>query len=218
MRFLWGLVFCGLMIASEEWKKNPFVLQNPDTFLWNFKEKSNIFDLIPFAPPKELQRFPYKMHSYLEPPIEPLIPQVMPNPWQAPPYIFIPDPVYEMDLVISYQFLLKNEVPQGEKYDISKPTHAIDKNKVMDYSCEIDVALNDDEIPSVLEVLIPYVLRLQKEQVLECLYKSGVQVREDSYSNKNYLNNKIVFALPPKWVRVSLQNGFLLIKVFKEKK
>lgn len=193
-------------------------MQNPDTFLWDFQERYDNFELIPFAPPPFLFGFPYKMNTYLQPPLTPLIPQVQPKEWKIPPLDFTPDEIYELDLVVSYQFLIKNEIPQGEKYNISKPVSPIGANKIMDYSCDIDVSLDDDiEIPNVLDILLPYILRQHKDEVLECLYKGGVQLREDSYSNKNNLKNKTLFTLPPKWVRVSLQNGFLILKVFKEK-
>ncbi|STP12764.1 periplasmic protein [Helicobacter mustelae] len=49
----------------------------------------------------------------------------------------------EKDYVISYQFLLKNEVPQGEKYNLSVPVSAM-RGRVLDYTCEIDVNVTED--------------------------------------------------------------------------
>ncbi|CBG40137.1 Putative periplasmic protein [Helicobacter mustelae 12198] len=211
-------IFC-VGLFAQNWKQNPLVLQNPDTFLWDKKSHPNLpFDTPLFSPPSSLWKgWRYPMDTYLQPPFSPLIPQVIPHPWFLPEMPPPKEVMLEKDYVISYQFLLKNEVPQGEKYNLSVPVSAM-RGRVLDYTCEIDVNVTEDvEQPGLFSALLSYLLRQHKDDVLECLYKSGVKLREDSAGDKNAIQNKILFTLPPTWVRASLQNGYLILKIFKEK-
>lgn len=215
------ITFCLFIVclnANSMWKDNSSVLQNQDTLMFDFHsfEDSSIKE--PFTPPDFLKNTPLQKNHLLELPREPIIPQINPDPLKVPDIEFKPDDIFEKDFIVSYKFLLKDEVPVGEKYNISEPLVSM-KNPSFIYQCSIDVFLDDDMSGmGVLDMLLKELLQYHKEDVLECLYKSGVEVKDESMSNNNASKNKTLFTLLPKRIRVSLQNGFLIIKVFKENK
>lgn len=206
------------IFASDLWKQNPLVIQNNDALFFNFSQNGGAFDTEPFYPPKSLFIMPLQKGYFLDSLETPLIPQVNPSPLKIPEMVLKPEPIFEKDFIVSYKLLLKNQVPKGEKYNISEPLQAMKKSMVLDYQCSLDVFLSDDiDVPDVLDILLKELLLQHKDEVLDCLYKSGVRVRDDSLSNQNVAQSKTLLVLPPKWVKVSLQNSFLIIKVFKEK-
>ena len=197
----------------ESWKDNSLVLQNPD-MLQNgggFLLENQNFS-IPFVP--SFKNLSYPQRSYLQPPLIPLIPNVIPLPLDPSDYTLKEQLPYRKDFIISYQLLIQNEVPTGDKYDISEPL--VKKNLQMSYECEIDVGLeHDDEIPEVLDILLKILLKQNKDRVLECLYKSGVKVRDDGVSQKNMSQNKVLFTLPPTYIRAGIEDGYLKLWVLK---
>lgn len=205
-------------IKIADWKDNPPVLQNPDSLFGipdSYKELNENGDLIPFYPP-----FPYKQRYDLNYYLEPLnlIPNVLPSPLPMPSTTLEKPQVYHKDFIISYQFLLKNEIPQGEKFNISEPL--VSRKMNVNYECEIDNRVVDEDYDedAVLDILLKLLLEYHKDEVLECLYKSGVVLREDAITEQNRSNNKTLFSLPPTYIRTSLENGFLKVLVLKSPK
>lgn len=198
-----------------DWKHNEPVLQNPDS-IFNIPDISNMpYDNStkePLAPPFKYTPY-YGLGSYLEP--SGLLPNVLPPSIAIPPMILEKVKPYQKDFIISYQFLLKNEMPSGEKFSISEPM--VNRQMSVSYECKIDSVVNEDfDDDGVLDILLKLLLEYHRDEVLECLYKSGVMLREDGISEKNRSNNKTLFSLPPTYVRTSLENGFLKILVLEK--
>ncbi len=204
-----------LSLQPIKWKDNAPVLQNPDS-IFNTPDISNMLDenaiKEPFAPPFKYIPY-YGLGSYLEP--SGILPNIIPPSIAIPPMILEKVKPYQKDFIISYQFLLKNEMPIGEKFSISEPM--VNRQMSVSYECKIDSAINEDfDDDSVLGILLKLLLEYHKDEVLECLYKTGILLREDGISEKNRSNNKILFSLPPTYVRTSLENGFLKILVLEK--
>ncbi|WP_104697800.1 MULTISPECIES: hypothetical protein [unclassified Helicobacter] len=220
MKKIFFLFLTIYFFTSDTGAQNLDTIQSSDSLLFNINQgKEELLATEPFDPPRFLFEAPLQKKYLLEPPKEPLIPQINPTSLKVPDLVLKPEPIFEKDFIISYKFLLNNQIPQGEKYNISEPLRTMKKNMVLDYQCSVDIFLSDDiEVPDVLDILLKELLWSHKDEVLDCLYKSGVKIRDDGFSNQNMAQSKTLLVLPPKWVRVSLQNGFLIIKVFKEKK
>lgn len=218
-----GVLVFGLALSlglASSWKQPSLPLQNQDALLLPLPEapKDSSYELEPFFLPEYLRQDYLQNNPFTKPLEEPLIPQVLPQPLPMPKE-HTPPPIYEKDFIIAYKFLTKDEVPQGEKYSISEPLTPLKPSMKLEYQCQIDVAVGDDiEMPEVLDILLKDLLGHYKEEVLDCLYKSGVKIEADSLVVDNKTKNKTLLSILPTRTRASLQNGFLILKVFKEQK
>lgn len=110
--------------------------------------------------------------------------------------------------IISYAFLMKNEIPVGEKYNISIPITP--KVSTTEYSCRINIKspVSDDE-----EHYLKKLLQEHKNDVVNCLQKTGVSIRSDEIRKELATKTQTVFRIPPTRVHTWLDNGFLIIDV-----
>lgn len=147
-----------------------------------------------------------------------MIPNVIPSPLPLPEN-FAPIPEHKKIFIISYELLLKNDVATGEKYSISEPLKA--RMLKPDYTCEIDNTLEEDldfESPELIDMYLKLLLQTHKDEVLECLYKSGVKLRDDGVSEGFRAKSKTFFSLPPTFVQASLKEGYVNLVVLKPSK
>lgn len=215
----------GLLIVTvlssydlETWKTNPPPLRL-DTFpdisqIYSYPNSTEPFDP-PFLPSSKTSR-----NSYLEG----VLPQILP-PLFLPPdalSIEIVSQPEKIEFIISYQLYTKDGIAKGEHYGISEPI----KSRVhspkyeFDYKCRIDTyvgdfLLDDDKDESYVLKLI---LEAKKDSVLECLYKSGVKIVDNSFTSGFQTTTKTTLSLPAKSVEAYFDNNFLIIEVYKERR
>lgn len=213
----------GLFIASalcgydlDTWKTNP-----PPLRLDTFPDITQIYSYPaltePFNPPF-LPSFKKNKNSYLEG----VLPQVLPPPFLPPdalPIEIISTP-HKKEFLISYQLYTKDGIAKGERYSISEPI----KSRVhspkyeFDYKCRIDTYigdfLGDDDEDYALKVI----LEANKDSVLECLYKSGVKIVDNSFTSSLQTTTQTTLSLPARSVEAYLDNSFLILEVYKEKR
>ncbi|PAF41716.1 hypothetical protein [Helicobacter sp. 11S03491-1] len=214
-----GIILVGEAYDMQTWKSNPPQLL-PNAFLDlplinNMPEGTEPFNP-PFLPSHQTHQ------SFFLKPLAGILPQVIPE--QLP----LPDPLMpdivsipkKKEFLISYQLYVKNGIAQGERYSISKPIKSRVKSGryVFDYQCRIDTYIGDfigddsmDEAPEII-------LRAKKDAVLECLYKSGVKIRDDGLMSDSQMMSKSMLTLPARAVEAYLDNSFLILEVWKEKK
>lgn len=215
----------GLLIVTvlssydlETWKTNPPPLRL-DTFpdisqIYSYPNSTEPFDP-PFLPSSKTSR-----NSYLEG----VLPQILPPlflPPDALPIEIVSQPE-KIEFIISYQLYTKDGIAKGEHYGISEPI----KSRVhspkyeFDYKCRIDTyvgdfLLDDDKDESYVLKLI---LEAKKDSVLECLYKSGVKIVDNSFTSGFQTTTKTTLSLPAKSVEAYFDNNFLIIEVYKERR
>ncbi|WP_066389374.1 hypothetical protein [Helicobacter himalayensis] len=117
-----------------------------------------------------------------------------------------------IEAVISYKFVLKNSIPTSERYRVSyvlQPT----KNAQIAYECEINVG--DYDISDDFSFFIIALLREEKEQVLQCLQKGVVGVKEYGLSRESAITQHTLLEIKPTRVLASLHNRALLLRVLK---
>lgn len=215
----------GLLIVTvlssydlETWKTNPPPLRL-DNFpiiseIYSYPNSTEPFDP-PFLPSSKTSR-----NSYLEG----VLPQILPPlflPPDALPIEIVSQPE-KIEFIISYQLYTKDGIAKGEHYGISEPI----KSRVhspkyeFDYKCRIDTyvgdfLLDDDKDESYVLKLI---LEAKKDSVLECLYKSGVKIVDNSFTSGFQTTTKTTLSLPAKSVEAYFDNNFLIIEVYKERR
>lgn len=215
----------GLLIVTvlssydlETWKTNPPPLRL-DTFpaisqIYSYPNSTEPFDP-PFLPSSKNSR-----NSYLEG----VLPQILPPDFLPPaplPTEIVSQPE-KIEFIISYQLYTKDGIAKGEHYGISEPI----KSRVhspkyeFDYKCRIntyvgDFLLDDDKDESYVLKLI---LEAKKDSVLECLYKSGVKIVDNSFTSSFQTTTKTTLSLPAKSVETYFDNNFLIIEVYKERR
>lgn len=151
-----------------------------------------------------------------------ILPQVIPSNQKLSPPLFeeLKDPITKKEFLISYKLYVENGVAQGEKYNISEPIKKRTKNNdyEFDYTCKIDTHTTDHTDGDATDYELKAILNYQKEAVLECLYKSGVKITDNSLTHNAQSHTKTLLTLQAKAVEVYLDNNFLVLEVWKEKK
>lgn len=118
----------------------------------------------------------------------------------------------EVELLISYKVISKDNITQGERYRVSHVmNYQGDTHHQVARECEIDVAgyrVMDD-----MPYFITSLLKREKEQVLECLYGHKVYVREATQGRDHTLSSKVSLEIPPTRVRAMLFNKSVILKI-----
>lgn len=213
----------GLLIATvlcgydlETWKTNPPPLRL-DTFptitqIYSYPDSTEPFNP-PFLPSSKNSR-----NSYLEG----VLPQVLPPDFLPPatfPTEIISQP-QKIEFIISYQLYTKDGIAKGERYSISEPI----KSRVhspkyeFDYKCRIDIYIGDFLGDDDEDYALKLILEAKKDSVLECLYKSGVKIVDNSFTNNLQTTTQATLSLPARSVEAYLDNSFLILEVYKERK
>ncbi|PAF53164.1 hypothetical protein BKH42_07400 [Helicobacter sp. 13S00482-2] len=210
------LLFIGIMLTSlcaydfQTSKSNSLTFTSlPQKYLFSdFSKISNLLAL----PSLEMVKSNY---------LEGVLPQVLPSAFLPPDLLqteIISEPK-KREFLISYQLYVKNGIPKGERYSISEPikTRINSSKYTFDYRCSIDTYIGDfvnDDGDYALKII----LELKKDSVLECLYKSGVKIIDDTFTNNLQTRTQTTLSLPARAVNAYLDNGFLILEVYKEKK
>lgn len=213
----------GLFIATalfsydlETWKTNP-----PPLRLDTFPAITQIYSYPtlqePFNPPF-LPSLKNSRNSYLEG----VLPQVLPPDFLPPPALpteIVSQP-QKIEFIISYQLYTKDGIAKGERYSISEPI----KSRVhspkyeFDYKCRIDTYIGDFLGDDDEDYALKLILEAKKDSVLECLYKSGVKVVDNSFTNNLQATTQTTLSLPARSVEAYLDNSFLILEVYKERR
>lgn len=217
----WLVLFIATILSSydlETWKTNPPPL-SLDTFpsiseIYSYPSSTEPFDP-PFLPSSKNSR-----NSYLEG----VLPQILPPDFLPPdalPIDIISQP-QKIEFIISYQLYTKDGVAKGERYSISEPI----KSRVhspkyqFDYECRIntyfgDFLLDDDKDE---DYVLKLILEAKKDSVLECLYKSGVKIVDNSFTSSLQTTTQTTLSLPARSIEAYFDNNFLILEVYKERR
>lgn len=233
------IVFSNISCAKDEGKIQNIALNNkinPELFtlfhrpIYNFKTSKN--DSILFTPSSvitphiaDVPDFKMSFFSLDIPSQNQLNPIPYDTLLSSSFQILPPTPLQELkdqitkkEFLISYKIYIKNGIAQGEKYNISEPIKKrVESNEYeFDYICKIDNSLDylDDDLDYALKAILNY----QKEAVLECLYKGGIKVEDNSITHNSQSSTKTLLTLPAKSVGAYLDRNFLILEVWKEKK
>lgn len=117
----------------------------------------------------------------------------------------------EVELLISYKIVSKDNIAQRERYRVSHVMNYQGESYRVVRECEIDVSPYRimDDMPYFITLL----LKREKEQVLECLYSNEVQVREATQGRNNALSSRVSLEIPPTRVRAMLMNKSIVLKI-----
>lgn len=125
----------------------------------------------------------------------------------------------EVEVLISYKIVSQNHLAQKERYRVSH---------VMNYQgnsrngyrvvkeCEIDVS--DYEIMDDMPYFIVYILRQEKEKVLDCLYSNEVNIRESANGKDNVLTSRVSLEIVPTRARAVLLDKSVILKILSKEK
>lgn len=125
--------------------------------------------------------------------------------------------VFAEEFIISYEVKMRNDLLSGESYRVSKvivPKGADGlkegKFKVLK-SCKIlpEENLEESEIQKFL--------KLHKEEVLDCLYSSGIELYDEATTKNLQSQSKTIFKIPPKRILAVLENGVINLSVLEKK-
>lgn len=213
----------GLLIASalsgydlQTWKTNPPPLRL-DTFpiiseIYSYPSSTEPFDP-PFLPSSKKSK-----NSYLQG----VLPQILPPDFLPPdalPIEIISQP-QKVEFLISYELYTKDGIAKGERYRISEPI----KSRVhspkyeFDYKCRIDTYIGDFLGDDDEDYALRFILEANKDSVLECLYKSGVKIVDNSFTSSLQTTTQTTLSLPARSIEAYLDNSFLVIEVYKERR
>lgn len=115
-----------------------------------------------------------------------------------------------IEAIISYKLEIQDEVAKAERYRVSAAMNAI-KNPPKTYVCSIDVG--DYDILDDMGFFILALLKREKEQVLECLYKGEVKVREYGLWREGRARNTALLEIRPTRVSAYLHNRELILRI-----
>lgn len=125
----------------------------------------------------------------------------------------------EVEVLISYKLVSQNHLAQKERYRVSH---------VMNYQgdsrngyrvvkeCEIDVS--NYEIMDDMPYFIVYILRQEKEKVLDCLYSNEVNIRESASGKDNVLTSRVSLEIMPTRARAMLLDKSIMLKILSKEK
>ncbi|MCX2717254.1 hypothetical protein OQH61_05830 [Helicobacter sp. MIT 21-1697] len=118
----------------------------------------------------------------------------------------------EVELLISYKMISKDNVALGERYRVS---HAMNYQGEKGYKvaaqCEIDASRYPimDDMP----YFITSILKQEKEQVLECFYTYQVYVRESTKGRNNALSSRVSFEIAPTRIKAKLVDKSIILQI-----
>ncbi len=149
-----------------------------------------------------------------------IFPQVLPQPIPAlepiTPQDTTNEPITKLEFLISYKVISQNGIITGEKYDISEPLVKKAQNLALDYTCTIHTPIND-VITDDEDYAIKYVLQHYQDEILECLKKSGMNIRYDGLARDfTPVQDQTLLSLAPKRILAYFDNRYLIIEVLKD--
>lgn len=118
----------------------------------------------------------------------------------------------EVELLISYKMISKDNVALGERYRVS---HVMNYQNAKGYQvvaeCEIDASRYPimDDMP----YFITSILKQEKEQVLECFYTYQVYVRESTKGRNNALSSRVSFEIAPTRIKAKLVDKSIMLQI-----
>lgn len=120
------------------------------------------------------------------------------------------------EFIISYEVKMRNELLSGESYRVSKVItprgeDGLKKGKFKVLkSCQI---LPEEHLE---EKGMQKFLKLHKEEVLDCLYSSGVELYDEATTKNLQSQSKTIFKIPPKRILAVLKDGVVNLSVLEK--
>ena len=115
-----------------------------------------------------------------------------------------------LEAIISYKLELQDEVAKAERYRVSVAMNT-PKNTPKTYACSIDVG--DYDILDDMSFFILDLLKKEQEQVLECLYKGEVKIKEYGLWREGRARSTALLEIKPTRVSAYLYNRELILRI-----
>lgn len=119
--------------------------------------------------------------------------------------------------MISYEVKMDNELLKGESYKVSKVLAPKGKDGLQ--SGEWKVVKSCEIIPQ--ENLgageMQKFLKTYQEEVLDCLYASGIKLYDEAVMQNLQARSKTIFKIPPKRVIAMLKDGIVNLSVLEKR-
>lgn len=124
---------------------------------------------------------------------------------------------FSQEFIISYKIKIHNELLSGESYKVSRVITPRGESGLKEgrfkivKSCKIlpEENLQEEEIQNFL--------KLHKEEVLECLYSSGVELYDEATTKNLQSQSKTIFKIPPRRVLITLKDGVVNLNVLEKR-
>lgn len=120
------------------------------------------------------------------------------------------------EFIISYELKIHNELLSGERYKVSRVLVPKGEEGIKEKtfkilkSCQIVPEENvDDQIQKFLKT--------HQEDVLDCLYSSGVELYDQAITQNLQSQSKTIFRIPPKRILVWIKDGVVNLSVLEKK-
>ena len=115
-----------------------------------------------------------------------------------------------VEVIISYKLELENEVPKAERYRVSAAMNEA-KKPAKSYECSVNVG--DYDILDGMSFFILALLKREKEQVLECLYKGQMRLKEYGLWRDGRAISSSRLEIPPTRISAYLHNRELILRI-----
>lgn len=121
------------------------------------------------------------------------------------------------EFIISYEVKMQNDLLSGENYKVSKALVSRGLEGIQNgqfkvvKSCQIlpEENLEAKEMQKFLKT--------HKEQVLDCLYSSGIELYDEAITKNLQAQSRTILKIPPKRVVAVLKNGVVDLSVLEKK-
>lgn len=118
----------------------------------------------------------------------------------------------EVELLVSYKLVSKNHLAERESYTVSRVmNNQTDKAYKVVGKCEIDASryyIMDD-----MPYFIAFILKQEKEQMLECLFGYEVLIRESTSGRDNTISSRTRLEIAPTRIRARLLDKNIIVHI-----
>ncbi|MCE3046986.1 hypothetical protein [Helicobacter kayseriensis] len=121
------------------------------------------------------------------------------------------------EFIISYRAKIKNTLFEGEEYRVSKVIDSKGSRGVKNGEFEIIKKCTFVPLGVLEQRDVEKYLKQNKDQVLECLYSSGVGIYDEVITKDLQAKSKTIFKVPPKRVIAQLKDGVIEFSVLEKK-
>jgi len=118
----------------------------------------------------------------------------------------------DVELLISYKIIADNHIATRERYNVSP---VINPKAHEGYKIVKECVINagDYRIMDDMPYLIATILRLQKDEVLECLYNNEVLITESTKGNANTITSRTRLEIAPTRVKARLVSQNIILQI-----
>lgn len=112
---------------------------------------------------------------------------------------------------------MHNEILSGESYKVSRVITPRGEKWLKEGKLKVVKSCEILPKENLQEAEIQNFLKLYKEEVLECLYSSGVELYDEATTKNLQSQSKTIFKIPPRRVLVMLKDGVVNLSVLEKK-